>query len=220
MPLTVPWIQVDARTNRSECSGGGESEVVVTVEVDRRAGTEPLLRAADEPPRPPPGWRCRSCPRRRPPARPPRSPSCRPFRSSRRPPGFRRHRRRQRCRSLFDRKRDRCDDPLEHRLTVNAERFELQVRDRRFDHARADLELKTSAFTSASTAREKPQTSARRPASRISSTARQSSCETRGKPSAIPLRSPACRARVRARACLRDRARPPRYLSPSRSVVS
>ena len=35
----------------------------------------------------------------------------------------------------------RRDDPLEHRLTVDAERFELQVRDRRLDHARADLEL-------------------------------------------------------------------------------
>ena len=43
--------------------------------------------------------------------------------------------------ALIDRVRDRVNDALEHRLAVDAERVELEVGDRRLDHARADAEL-------------------------------------------------------------------------------
>ena len=53
-------------------------------------------------------------------------------------------------------------DPLEHRRAIDADRVELEVGDRRLDH-RAATPSSTSASRSAGTAREKPQTSARKP---------------------------------------------------------
>ena len=48
------------------------------------------------------------------------------------------------------------DDPLEHRLAVDAERLELQIRDRRLDHARPDAELDERLHVSLDGAREAP----------------------------------------------------------------
>ena len=77
----------------------------------------------------------------------------------------------------------------------------------------------TSASTSACTARENPQISARRPAALISSTARQSSAETRGKPASI--RSMPAASRARAISSFSSGVRTtPTDCSPSRSVVS
>ena len=67
---------------------------------------------------------------------------------------------------------------------ANADRVELEVPDRRLDHARRDAELDERLDVRLHRA-EKPQTSAFSPASRISWTARQSSSETRGNPASI-----------------------------------
>src|SRR4029077_15311042 len=58
--------------------------------------------------------------------------------------------------TLLDRERDRIDDPLEHRLTIDAKRVELQIGDRRLDHARSDPELHESLDVGLDRARETP----------------------------------------------------------------
>ena len=77
----------------------------------------------------------------------------------------------------------------------------------------------TIASTSACTAREKPQISAFRPASRISSTARQSSSDTRGKPASIRSTPSSSRACAMTSFCSGAKTTPT-VCSPSRSVVS
>ncbi len=77
----------------------------------------------------------------------------------------------------------------------------------------------TSASASAATARENPQTSARRPAPAISFTASQSSCETRGKPASIRSIPRPSIARASSSFCCGSRTTPT-DCSPSRSVVS
>ena len=77
----------------------------------------------------------------------------------------------------------------------------------------------TSASASAATAREKPQTSASRPAPAISLTASQSSCETRGKPASIRSIPSESIARASSSFCCGSRTTPT-VCSPSRSVVS
>ena len=52
--------------------------------------------------------------------------------------------------------RDCVDDPFEHRLSVDAERCELQVGDRRFDHARLNTELDEGLDVRLHRAREAP----------------------------------------------------------------
>src|SRR3954451_8547163 len=58
--------------------------------------------------------------------------------------------------ALLRGERDGPDDALEHRLAVDAERSELQVGDRRLDHARADTELDERLHVSLDSAREPP----------------------------------------------------------------
>ena len=58
--------------------------------------------------------------------------------------------------ALLDCERDRVDDPLEHRLAVDTERCELQVGDRRLDHARLDAELDESLDVRVHRTRETP----------------------------------------------------------------
>jgi hypothetical protein len=77
----------------------------------------------------------------------------------------------------------------------------------------------TSASRSAGTAREKPQISALSPASEISLTASQSSCETRGKPAS--MRSiPSSSSRRAISSFCSGSSTTPTVCSPSRSVVS
>jgi hypothetical protein len=77
----------------------------------------------------------------------------------------------------------------------------------------------TSASRSAGTAREKPQTSASRPAFEISFTASQSSCETRGKPASIRSIPSWSSSRAISSFCSGS-STTPTVCSPSRSVVS
>ena len=98
MPLTVPVDPARARTHGGDGGRRREPEVVVAVEVHgivRRRATRACVRPGR---RPPPASRCRSCRRRRPPARPPRPRSCR---RSRRRPGRRAGRRRRRTPTLI-----------------------------------------------------------------------------------------------------------------------
>jgi hypothetical protein len=57
---------------------------------------------------------------------------------------------------LLGSERDGVDDPLEHRLAIDAERVELEVGDRRLDHARADAELDERFDVGLDGAREAP----------------------------------------------------------------
>ena len=77
----------------------------------------------------------------------------------------------------------------------------------------------TRASTSAGTAREKPQISASRPASRMSSIERQSSADTRGKPASIRS-TPASESAVAIASLSSGESTTPTVCSPSRSVVS
>ena len=75
-------------------------------------------------------------------------------------------------------------DPVEHLLARDADRIELQVGDRRLDHREADAELDERLEVGGHRAREAPDLGAQ-PGRAISSTACQSSSETRGKPASI-----------------------------------
>ena len=78
----------------------------------------------------------------------------------------------------------------------------------------------TSASTSARTARENPQISASRPASRISEIARASSSETRGNPASMRSIPAAESAFAISSLSARVESTTPTVCSPSRSVVS
>ncbi len=131
---------VRAGSYRRDGGGCGETEVVVAVEVDRTVGAEPFARPADE---------IRDCFRRRDPDRVDDHHLVRACLDGRlvdrlEVRGIRT------CAvdaeerdgdALLDRERDRVHDALEHRLAVDAECLELEVGDRRLDHAGADAEL-------------------------------------------------------------------------------
>ena len=72
MPLIVPWIQRGAGRTAATAARGREPEVVVPVEVDGHAGADQLDACARRGRPPPPAWRSRACPRRRPPRARPR----------------------------------------------------------------------------------------------------------------------------------------------------
>src|SRR5262249_40129419 len=82
-------------------------------------------------------------------------------------------------------------DAAEHVLARDAERLQLEVRDRRLDDAGGDPETgagparRRAPGRPARPARETPQTGAPPPASSTSRNARSSSAETRGKPASI-----------------------------------
>ena len=127
----------------SERRGRRQAEVVVTVEVNRNVRADPLFRAPDQVGH---GFGARD---------PDRVDDDRLVRTGfdrRLVDGFEVPRVRTRAvhaeegdrHALLDRERDRVDDSLEHRFSVDTERCELQVRDRRFDHARLDTELDES----------------------------------------------------------------------------
>src|SRR6266536_3910049 len=129
-----------AGTRGRDGRGGGETEVVVTVEVDRYPWPEPVARTTYE---------VGGCFRSGDPERVDHGNLLRARLDGRlvdrlevrwvcaRPvDAEERH-----GDALVDRERDRVDDAFQHRLAVDAERLELQVGDRRLNHARTDPEL-------------------------------------------------------------------------------
>ena len=131
---------VRAGSHRGDRRRGREAEVVVAVEVDRLVRAKPAACAADEL-----GDRFGRCDservddhdlvrarldRRLVHGLEVRRVCARPVDAEERNPD-----------PLLDRERDRVHDPLQHRLAVDSERLELEVRDRGFDHARADAQL-------------------------------------------------------------------------------
>ena len=57
---------------------------------------------------------------------------------------------------LLDRERDGARDPLEHLLARDAERLQLEIRDRALDHRRLDAELDERLDVGGNRAREAP----------------------------------------------------------------
>ena len=100
--------------------------------------------------------RSRACRRRRPPARPPRPRSRRRGRKNSRLGARRVDAEERRVDVVLGGEAHRLRDPLEHRLARDADRVELQVRDRRLDHRVADAELDERLEVGRHRAREAP----------------------------------------------------------------
>jgi hypothetical protein len=159
---------------------------------------------------------CRGCRRRQPRKRPPRPQSRTPDGRTRAPPWWSRRRRMRHGSRERPRTRPPTGSSIASRVTPSASSFASEIG---LSITDAATPSSTSASTSAWTARENPQTSALRPAPRISSMAFESSAETRGKPASI--RSTPASSSARAICSLSSGAKTtPTVCSPSRSVVS
>ena len=220
MPLIVPCTQRRARAHggdrgarsrgRSRCGrGSGPARPARATRACGRRGR-----------RPPRAWRSRSC-RRRPTSFAPASTALL-YTCSKKP---------RSARVAVDAEEGDVDpvlggearsrrDPLEHRLARDAERLELQVGDRRLDHASRSTPSSTSASTSAGTAREKPQTSASQARVRDQLGPRPSRPARRAGSRPRSGRSRARRAARAISSFCSGSSTTPTVCSPSRRVVS